>query len=96
LQRIAGALGCGGGHLRVNPDEPELVATLHVVDGLVDGAVEGGGSGGGPIGTAGRRSITLVQVRQEGHRPKHTARLVSRIEFRCYPADGYGYISNQR
>jgi hypothetical protein len=90
-----GTLGCGGGGLRVNPDEAELVAPLHVVDGRVDGAVEGGGSGGGPRGTAGRRSITLVQVRQVGHRPKHAARLVGRIEFRGYPTDSYGYVSNQ-
>jgi hypothetical protein len=90
-----GNVGGGRRSLRVNPDEPELVAPLHVLDGRVDGAVEGGGSGGGPVGTAGRRSIAPVQVRHSGHRPEHAARLVSRIEFRGYPADSYVDLSNQ-
>ena len=95
LQRITGTLGSGGGHLRVGPDEAELVASLHVVDGRVDGAVEGGGSGGGPRRAAVRRSVALVQVRQVGHRAEHAARLVGRVEFRGYPTDGYGNVSNQ-
>ena len=81
--------------LRVVAGEPELAASLHVTDGNVDGAVKGGANGGGPPGTDGRRSIALVKVCQRGHRATHAARLVSRIEFRCYPADGYGNVYNQ-
>jgi hypothetical protein len=91
-----GRVGGGRKSLRVTAGEPELAASLHVTDGNVDGAIKGGADGGGPPGTSGRRSISPVQVSQRGNRAAHAARLVSRIEFTCYPADGYGSVSNQR